>query len=177
MQNPLLTIAEVAQLLSVSRARAYALARSNIVPVVRLGRQVRVHPERLQEFLREGGADLCSPAASASPRSTPLAQGPGGLRPGSSRRGPGAEEAPRGIRQGGGGARRSDRRPGSGADRRPEAILARPAPAPVAPEGPPQEVSRQLEFPWGSQEAAGPGTRRSAGFPNRDDGLGEEDSR
>lgn len=56
----LLTIPEVAEILSVSEARAYALAREGLMPVVRLGRQVRVDTEKLAEWIEEGGAGLGS---------------------------------------------------------------------------------------------------------------------
>ena len=53
----LLTIDEVAEILSVSSARAYQLARSGTIPVVRLGRQVRVDSEKLRLWIERGGTD------------------------------------------------------------------------------------------------------------------------
>lgn len=38
-----------------SEQRAYALARENIVPSVRIGRLVRFDPVRIEEFIRAGG--------------------------------------------------------------------------------------------------------------------------
>lgn len=54
----LLSLREVAEILSVTPARAAALARENLLPVVRLGRQIRVHPEQLQRFIENGGKAL-----------------------------------------------------------------------------------------------------------------------
>ena len=54
----LLRIPEVAELLDVSAARAYELAREGVIPVVRLGRQVRVEEGALQDWLLNGGAGL-----------------------------------------------------------------------------------------------------------------------
>ncbi|MBM3268918.1 MAG: helix-turn-helix domain-containing protein [Candidatus Sericytochromatia bacterium] len=51
----LLTIQEVAERLRVNVGRAHALARDGVIPVVRLGRQVRVDEDRLQAFI--GGGD------------------------------------------------------------------------------------------------------------------------
>lgn len=58
MNVELLTIDEVSQILKVSRQRVYELCRIGIIPHVRLGRQIRVHPGRLQECLTEGGRGL-----------------------------------------------------------------------------------------------------------------------
>jgi excisionase family DNA binding protein len=54
----LLRIPEVAQILAVSPQRAYELARKDLLPVVRVGRQVRVDPRRLEEWIAEGGGTL-----------------------------------------------------------------------------------------------------------------------
>jgi predicted DNA-binding transcriptional regulator AlpA len=59
MSDRLWTIAKVASLLDISRHRAYTLARKGILPgVVRLGRQVRVDPDRLTAFIDSGGKPL-----------------------------------------------------------------------------------------------------------------------
>jgi len=58
----LLTIPEVATLLSISRARAYELVRRRSLPAVHLGRQVRVDARALEEFLRIGGKTLTAMA-------------------------------------------------------------------------------------------------------------------
>lgn len=54
----LLTLAEVAKILRVKYARATDLARSNIIPVVRLGRQYRVDQRALDAFIAGGGKSL-----------------------------------------------------------------------------------------------------------------------
>jgi excisionase family DNA binding protein len=54
----LLTIPEVADVMNVTAARAYELARENVLPVVRLGRQVRIDSERFEAFLSAGGQAL-----------------------------------------------------------------------------------------------------------------------
>ena len=53
-----LTIPEVALLLRVSIPRCYELARAGIVPIVKLGRQLRIDPEKLQEWIDGGGRAL-----------------------------------------------------------------------------------------------------------------------
>jgi hypothetical protein len=53
------TVNEVASLLNVSRLRVYELARGPLAScVVRLGRQIRFHPIRLQELIDSGGFEL-----------------------------------------------------------------------------------------------------------------------
>lgn len=54
----LLTLNEAADILAVSYPRAAALAREGLMPVVKLGRQYRVNPERLQQFIDGGGKGL-----------------------------------------------------------------------------------------------------------------------
>ncbi len=54
----LLRIDEVAELLDVSRARTYELVREGLLPVVRLGRQIRVDPSKLEAWLDAGGIGL-----------------------------------------------------------------------------------------------------------------------
>jgi len=49
----LLTIPEAARLLRVSRAQAYQLAARGDLPVVRIGRSVRVRADRLERWLDE----------------------------------------------------------------------------------------------------------------------------
>ncbi|RPJ32472.1 MAG: DNA-binding protein [Planctomycetaceae bacterium] len=58
MSAELLTIDELSHILKVSRQRAYELCRTGVVPHVRLGRQIRVHPGQLQEWLANGGRSL-----------------------------------------------------------------------------------------------------------------------
>lgn len=54
----LLTIDDVAGILNVKVTRAYELARTGMIPTVRLGRQVRVDERRLIAWIEEGGASL-----------------------------------------------------------------------------------------------------------------------
>lgn len=66
----LLTIPEVARQLRVSPGRAYHLARSRLIPTVRLGRQVRVDPEQLAAWIASGGDSATTIAGRAAPRNT-----------------------------------------------------------------------------------------------------------
>ena len=47
---------EVAKRLGVSLQRAYELGRQGLLPIVRLGRQMRVEEHRLVEWIAAGGA-------------------------------------------------------------------------------------------------------------------------
>lgn len=58
MRRSLISAEEAATILGVSPSRFYALARGGIVPVVHLGRQVRVDPEALERWIQEGGKVL-----------------------------------------------------------------------------------------------------------------------
>lgn len=49
--RPLLTVADVMELLSISRTTAYGLIARGELPVIRVGRAVRVHPQDLDRFL------------------------------------------------------------------------------------------------------------------------------
>ena len=53
-----LRVAEVADLLRVSQARAYELIRMGVIPSVRMGRQVRVDEVALSRWAEEGGRRL-----------------------------------------------------------------------------------------------------------------------
>ena len=57
-QDELLTADDVARMIRVSRARAYELMRRQILPTVRLGRQVRVSSLALRIFIQRGGVPL-----------------------------------------------------------------------------------------------------------------------
>jgi excisionase family DNA binding protein len=48
----LLRLDQVADLLGIGRTTAYAMAAKGDLPVVRVGRQIRVRPEDLEEWLR-----------------------------------------------------------------------------------------------------------------------------
>jgi excisionase family DNA binding protein len=57
-EKNLLTIKKIALRLGITEARGYELARANILPVVRLGRQIRIDPDALEEFIKQGGQAL-----------------------------------------------------------------------------------------------------------------------
>lgn len=48
----------MARILDVSESRVYELIRQDILPSVRLGRQIRVDKEALDEFIKAGGQAL-----------------------------------------------------------------------------------------------------------------------
>lgn len=52
------TVEEVAELLRVSRSRVYQLGRERLLPIVRIGRQVRVEEGALRRWIEEGGQAL-----------------------------------------------------------------------------------------------------------------------
>lgn len=56
MPTKLLRIPEVAAILNVTVQRTYELARQDLIPVVRMGRQLRVDPGKLQEWITNGGS-------------------------------------------------------------------------------------------------------------------------
>lgn len=51
-----LTAKEVSILLQIPLARVYELARMNLIPNVRMGRQVRFNEEALREWAARGGS-------------------------------------------------------------------------------------------------------------------------
>jgi excisionase family DNA binding protein len=58
LSTRLLTLEQLAEVLGVSYARAAELARRNMIPTVRLGRQIRIDPGRFEEFIASGGRAL-----------------------------------------------------------------------------------------------------------------------
>ena len=58
MQKQLLTLEDTARLFGVTYARAAELARERIIPVVPLGRQIRVDPETLTSLISGGDKAL-----------------------------------------------------------------------------------------------------------------------
>lgn len=52
----MLKISEVAEILAVTTARTYELVRQGKLPATRLGRQLRVDPRRLAEWIAAGGS-------------------------------------------------------------------------------------------------------------------------
>ena len=59
----LLRAAEVAELLGISRAKAYRLLQGRELPVVTLGKSVRVPREPLLDFIRAATQQPVNPAA------------------------------------------------------------------------------------------------------------------
>ncbi|MGV8168150.1 MAG: helix-turn-helix domain-containing protein [Alkaliphilus sp.] len=55
MEIKLLLVAEVAEILRVPISRVYDLARQNMLPHVRVGRQIRFDAEALQNYILTGG--------------------------------------------------------------------------------------------------------------------------
>ncbi len=49
----LLTRAEAAELLKVSPRTLYRLSKAGTLPIVRVGRQVRIHPDDLARFIEK----------------------------------------------------------------------------------------------------------------------------
>jgi excisionase family DNA binding protein len=54
----LMDLKQVCQILNVSYSRACELARTGVLPCVRIGRTIRVHAEKLDEFIERGGFRL-----------------------------------------------------------------------------------------------------------------------
>jgi hypothetical protein len=60
-QKTLECVEYLAQRLNITEQRAYQVVREGLLPqgvVVRLGRQIRIDPERLENFIRDGGKSL-----------------------------------------------------------------------------------------------------------------------
>lgn len=53
--KPLIQAEDVAKVLNVPKERVYVLARRGQIPVVRVGRQIRFDPDRIEEWLAGGG--------------------------------------------------------------------------------------------------------------------------
>jgi putative molybdopterin biosynthesis protein len=58
IRKPLITMEQAAKILNVTYHRMADLVRQKIVPSVRLGRQVRIDPDELERFIRDGGRAL-----------------------------------------------------------------------------------------------------------------------
>ncbi len=54
----LMTVDQVAGLLKVSHHRVYEMVREGLLPVVRLGRQVRISEDALENWIAKGGQPL-----------------------------------------------------------------------------------------------------------------------
>ena len=55
MKQRLMKMRQVATILGVSEDRAYVMAREGLLPIVRMGRQVRVDKRALEEWINAGG--------------------------------------------------------------------------------------------------------------------------
>jgi len=64
----LITIAETAKRLRVTQQWLYQLARAGTLPVIRLGRAVRVDERRLREWLADGGVTTKEVATTVTQR-------------------------------------------------------------------------------------------------------------
>jgi excisionase family DNA binding protein len=58
MPSQLLKPGDVAKILSVSNTRVYDLIRKGLLPCVHIGRQIRINPTTLEEFIQTGGKVL-----------------------------------------------------------------------------------------------------------------------
>ncbi len=67
-----LTVAQVSKIFQVPALRVYELIRQGRLPVVRLGRQVRVQDEALRRWMDGGGQGLPSPE---EPKPQPIRSG------------------------------------------------------------------------------------------------------
>jgi excisionase family DNA binding protein len=57
-QKILESVEYAAKRLNISTQRAYQLARESLIPTVRLGRQIKVDPDELEAFIKNGGQAL-----------------------------------------------------------------------------------------------------------------------
>jgi excisionase family DNA binding protein len=64
----LLTAKEVAPILQVTEARVYEMSRENLLPTVRMGRQVRYDEDALLNWIRAGGSAQTSNGDNVSSR-------------------------------------------------------------------------------------------------------------
>lgn len=53
--DKLQTIEWASEIIGIPKTSCYAMARQGILPVVKVGRQYRVDPEALREWVRKGG--------------------------------------------------------------------------------------------------------------------------
>jgi len=64
--NTLLRVETVAELLKISRGRAYAMAASGELPAIRIGRSIRVRASELAAWLEKRSCDLALETGQAS---------------------------------------------------------------------------------------------------------------
>ncbi|MNX92711.1 Helix-turn-helix domain protein [compost metagenome] len=58
MSTSLMTAEKVASRLGVSTQRVYDMVRKQLIPVVRLGRQIRINEQTLEQWIESGGMAL-----------------------------------------------------------------------------------------------------------------------
>ena len=58
VRRKLLSVQDAAEILNVGVPRAYALVRQGGLPVVRIGRQIRIDPNQLEAFIAAGGKPI-----------------------------------------------------------------------------------------------------------------------
>jgi len=71
---PLLTVDQIAERLQVARARVYELIRQGKLPVVRIGKHIRMEATRLEAWIAQHGDDALDTAASTA-RNSRMIQG------------------------------------------------------------------------------------------------------
>ncbi|MHB8595797.1 MAG: helix-turn-helix domain-containing protein [Ktedonobacteraceae bacterium] len=64
----LFTVPEAAQALGLSRATLYHLIQTNIIPIIRIGRSVRINPQALRQLVAELEAGRLVIPSSTNPR-------------------------------------------------------------------------------------------------------------
>jgi excisionase family DNA binding protein len=47
----LLTVKDIARILTISQSKAYKLAESGQIPSIKIGRSLRFHPEKINDFI------------------------------------------------------------------------------------------------------------------------------
>jgi putative molybdopterin biosynthesis protein len=63
--DPLYTLREVAQLLNISRSKAWLLTRSGSLPAIRIGRQYRYRRSAVESYLDANSTSATTCAAAA----------------------------------------------------------------------------------------------------------------
>lgn len=58
MAKRLLRVSEISERLGITNQRTWELIRRGMLPAVRIGRQVRVDEDALEEWIRQGGCAL-----------------------------------------------------------------------------------------------------------------------
>jgi excisionase family DNA binding protein len=58
MERKLLRVSEVAKILDVTEPRVYNMIRGGLLPVVKLGRHLRIEEAQLNDWIKGGGQSL-----------------------------------------------------------------------------------------------------------------------